>query len=354
MDSATKFSQPLCFTSQDLNEVTQKLEENKTEDIPLFMEDFLVDYLPPDKIFQAKAEGKRHSFTLPAFYDFCGILGIPTPFVDKIPNALLNENIQKLLDDNNQKIRIGVRGDTIAYTRKDNYVATNALEFLDVARQEKLLNTHLFREGSIGDNGVLLQFEPMLDRSLQPVVENPDDRYNVGTSFCLGFGSGLLQAFPYSFRHVCTNIALSKSYQSKYRLVEKIKKDDGGGHAAYVRLLENYSGEFFPAWNDEINIRLAKASDAKLTDWQYYNAYRGLNSLLGKEPTLSILQIDESEHTEIMADVKYRKRKNLFDVDHQTTLDRGLYDTFNSITAAAKGYSGTDRIQLQTIGGELI
>ena len=335
-----------------MDEIVQKLEENKTEDVPLFMEDFQVKYDGTEKAFLGIAEGKERKFTLPAFYGFCNAIGIPAAFVDKIPNPLLDQNIQSLLDDNNQKIRIGTRGDVIAYTRHDSYVPIKSLEFIDSVRP--ILPKHLFREGSLHDDGMILELEPLVDISLTPSTTDPMDKFNVGTAFHVGFGSGLVRAMPYSLRHVCLNVAISQPQMARNRLIEKVKKDKSAV-PYFERLIENYGGEHYKMWLDEINVKLAKAIESRMTDWTYYNTFRSLNPIVGKEVALSMMHVVEERHQEIMDDVKYRKRKNQFDETHQTELEEEqVYDIFNSITDAAKGYNGIERVQLQTVGGQLL
>lgn len=352
MHSDTVFSPALNYTSPDLTAVRDFLKVHETEERPCFTEAIKHHYDEAARRFGIMADGQALAFTREAYLEFCSVLGIPGKFADRIPNDLLTRNVEEMLDDNNQKVRLLIRdGNIVSGVKSDNYVTTNPRSFIEAA--EPLLESHLFREASVTDGGTSLLFEPLKEQTIAPDVVKPDDRYNIGIAFDLGYKVGIVEARPYSLRHVCTNVAISASDAMKHRLVEKLRRN--GSARYYSRLLENYTSEAYKEWMQEVSNRIAKALNEPMTDFGYMATFGSLNKLVGKEVALAIIGVSEDTHDGIILDVNYKKKKGGFSQEDSTAIsDLQLYDVFNSVTAAGKGYSGRERVRLQEIGGALL
>ena len=193
----------------------------------------------------------------------------------------------------------------------------------------------------------------MTNQTIAPSVTNPNDRYNIGISFQMGYEAGLLEAHPYSLRHVCTNVAVTRSEAPRYRLVEKVRRASLGRY--YSRLLESYESDRYVVYMQELSNRITRALNEPLTDWNYVRAFGPTAKLLGKEVALALIGVDEAKHNEVMQEIKFKKAREEWKQADSTAIDGlALYDVFNNLTAAAKGYSGAERSRLQEIGGELL
>jgi len=352
MTSDTKFAQEINWSTQDIKEARDFLATHEVQEVPVFMEALVHSYDAGEKSFRLSAEGQQFRLTRTAYMEFCGTIGIPGKFADRIPNDLLIRCVDEMLDDTNDKVRLLVRDrDVICGVKRDSFIHTNPRDFLSAA--DGLLNSHQFREANVSDEGTSLLFEPMANQMIAPNVVNPDDRYNIGITFQLGYDAGLLEAHPYSLRHVCTNVAVTRSEAPKYRLVEKVRRASLGRY--YSRLLENYESDRYVVYTQELSNRIARAINEPLTDWNYVRAFGPTAKLLGKEVALALIGVDEDKHNELMQEIKFKKAREEWRREDSTALDGlALYDVFNSLTAAAKGYSGAERSRLQEIGGELL
>ena len=223
MNSTTVFAPELNLSTSDPKEALDFVSQHEAQEIPLFTEAIIHRYDETAKEFIIEAESHPYRFTQPAYLEFCHQLGIPERFANKIPNDLLIRCVDEMLAASNEKIRLIVRDqNVIARCQRDTYVATNPREFFQAG--EVLFQNHLFREASLSDRGTSILFEPLSGQMIQPNVENPSDQFNVGIAFGLGFQTGLIEAHPYSLRHVCLNVAITRSEVPKYNLVEKLKR----------------------------------------------------------------------------------------------------------------------------------
>lgn len=352
MTSDTKFAQELNKSLTDIQEARDFLTTHETQEVPVFMEALVHSYDAGEKSFHLSAEGQRFRLTRTAYMEFCQQIGIPGKFADRIPNDLLIRCVDEMLDSTNDKVRLLVRDkDVICGVKRDSYIGTNPRDFLGAA--DRLLAGHMFREANISDEGSSLLFEPMSGQMIQPSVENLNDRYNIGIAFQIGQSGGLLEAHPYSLRHVCTNVAVTRSESTKHQLVEKVRRANVNRY--YERLLESYETDRYTVYMQELSNRISRAINEPLTDWNYAQAYGQTAKLLGKEVTLALLGVAEDRHNEIQQEIKTKKLRDKWRREDSTALDElSLYEVFNSVTAAARGYSGLERSRLQEIGGELL
>lgn len=360
MNSDTNFKAPLSFSTTNVDEAANFLVDNKVEELPTFTESITHAYEPETKRFHITVDNEQLDFTRDAYLEFCGLIGIPGAFADRIPNDLLIQCVDEMLSTSNHKVRFLVRNKNIIVgSRRDNFVSVKPTEFLECASD--LISNHAFREANIGDQGTALLFEPLKDSEISPTTGNVQDRFSIGVEFMFGmdfFGrakSGLVSAYPYSLRHVCINIAGTTPTNPKWQLVETVTRKKNGAYDFYNRLLENYTGERYQAYLNDITERIEKVAGKNLTDFEYDKTYSRLSRLLGKEVSLAIIGIDEEEHEGIMTDIQYKKKKNTFSKEAATELENlDMFELFNSVTAAAKGYNGIDRSRLQAIGGTLL
>lgn len=351
MHSDTHFAPELSFTTPNQKEAVEFLVTHEAEERPIFTESIEHHYNAESKEFQIKAENQELRFTRPAYYEFCAQLGIPNRFAERIPNELLLQCVDEMLSDNNLKVRLIVRDKNIVSgCKRDSYIPVNPREFMEAGQM--LFDNHLFREASISDHGTSFLFEPLTEQIITPSTQNVDDKFNVGIAFGLGYQTGLVEAHPYSLRHCCINVAITPSETPKYNLVEKVKRKSGARY--YDRLLENYTSDRYKTYMAELNNRIAKVINRRMTDHEYVRAFTPLNRMLGKEVSFALIGIDEDRHKEIMAEVAFKKAKDNWDKNVKELEDLDVFEVFNSITAAAKGYNGLDRVRMQSIGGSLL
>ncbi len=344
MNPDTKFALDLSHSSVDVKEVKDFLEKHRAEPIRVFSEDITHRYDEAEKTPMIQMEGSEFRFTSSAYYQFCQLVGLPTAFAMRIPAGLAQQNMEVLLDgEDSRKIQFMVRDtNVICGAFNTNHIHTEPLTFFDSAAQ--LLKKQLFREASISDWGTSFLFEPGTDSTIEPVT---GDSFNIGMGFQVGFSSGRIQADPYSLRHCCLNIAITASEFPRYRLLEKLKAKPS--NLPYSRIIENYEGGIYQHLMKELSERLAAAMSLRMTDETYVNTFNGLQKVVGKEISLHWLDIEKEQHDEIVSNFKLKE-----DGEAPIDLEKDQYESFNRITAAAKGYTGMDRIKLQEIGGRLI
>jgi hypothetical protein len=341
MDLDTKFASSLHQTIFSLDETKSFLSDHQTEEIVGFVEDLVVE--ETNKEFSVKIDGGPLKFTRDSFFEFCTLLGISRAFAYKIPNDLLLECIVKMLDTSIAKIRFIVRDkDVICQCKKEAFSRLDSVAFIQEA--DGLLRKNTFREASISDHRVSFLLEP----KESPTIRIADDPFEVGISFSLGLGEGLITGNPYSLRHCCTNIASSLSKVPRQNLVQKQSQKTQG--SIYSRMLENYQGDLYSLYQEELKNRLEECMKAPLLETEYCQAFNGLKPILGQEVALSLLNVDKFQHFEILALAKANTLKN------SPAQVEGLnkWDTLSQISAAAKGYLGEERILLQEIGGMLL
>jgi hypothetical protein len=347
MHADTKFAPEITATLTSYQELGDFLQTHKAEEEPCFLEETVP--LLSEKEFRLDHSGKNYRFTRPAFFQYCAAMGIPPKFADKIPNDLLHSCMERLVEDDNQKLRLVIRDeDVISMVHKENFILTEPLEFQEAAKP--LLDTHQFREANVSDFGTTMLLEPYRDQHFDLPG---DDTFNVGMAFSIGYGSGTLRARPYSLRHCCINVAITATERPTSRIVETIGKRKKA--SAYDRFLNQYNMEEYQSFLKELHTRIESIRDKPLMDGEYRDTFKMMNRLLGKEMSLAIIGVSKDQHAEILEDLKYREDRPIAGQSPFRPVEElPKFDVFNRITALAKNYTGQDRHELQLVGGALV
>lgn len=342
MDLDTVFKPSLNETIFTLDQTYAFLDKHKTEELASFAEALEVRF--NENQFYLVIDNEVFLFTRDSFLDFCTLLGISKTFANKIPNELLLQCIEKMLSTSLVKIRFEVRDkNVIAQCKKEAFSRIDPETFFQEA--DPVFNRSNFREANIGDNLVTMLVEPRGKSTIQ--VAN--DPFEIGVSFSLGLGKGLLEAQPYSLRHCCTNIASSYSRTPRNNLIQRLSPKTPG---SYNRLVDSFEDKLYDNYKEELSGRIELCMQAPLTEYDYCLVFNNLKPLLGGEVALALLNVDKFRHAEIMSEVK---AKHLRDEKADNPLeDLSKWETWNQVTAAAKGYVGEDRIALQSVGGLLV
>lgn len=350
MTPDTLFQSALRYTTKNLSEGKDFIEARKQHIYSTFASELAIEKV--ERQFVCSAEGRSLRFTENSFLRFCAAIGIPRGFAIKIPDDLLLKAIDTLLGSSNFKLHFIIRdGNVIGDLLQKAHA--EPLAFLEIA--DELTKEQQLREMSIGDNGTLLLFEPYSDQTIYPAADDP---YNVGAAFHLGCRPGLLEAVPYSMRHACGNIAITRTTNPKNTIAERLMGSSKNKLDYYRRLLERYTPAHYREYKEEIYARLARCSSAEqmLVESQYEEIFKALDKLVGKEIAWAWIDVNEDEHKEILSSIKLKKVQQDSAGLLETPAKEGLtrYDVFNRITAGAAGYDGLERVALQTIGGALI
>lgn len=346
MDPETKFAPALDFTSSDLPTTIEFLERHSVEEIACFTEN--VVHSSVDKQFMLDIEGQKFTLTEKAYLDFCQNIGIPKAFASKIDSKLLETNVDEMLSFGAKKLRVFVRNkNVICAVKQFSFIRSNPITFLEAGKE--IFNNSIFREASISDSGATFLMEPKIGDPLIP--GSIDDKYSMGMAFQIGYSGGRLAAVPYSLRHACLNIALTKPDIIRSRLVERIKAGKPMGY--YNRLVDRYTAPLYQEFLFELTKRLSGVITGPMTDILYDRVFSALSKVVGKEISMNWFGVDEDSHVETISLIKLKKSRNEFS-EPSDIKEINKYDLFNHITAAALGYTGDDRVALQEIGGLLL
>lgn len=354
MDSQTKFASCLSYTSSNPEDVVNFVADHKAELVPCFSEDLIHEWDSGSNQFRLKMGQESFELTYPAYLAFVQRLGIPPRFAEKIPNPLLVECVDKMLDDSNLKLQLKIRDKNVicgVHRDKQPIITFDQLFEGTVA----LTQSHLLREISVGDDEAAIFLEPLQFPCLTPNPNDPQDQYNAGISLKTGGGAGLIELLPYSHRQYCGNVALTSRDQSKTGLVEKLRP--GKVDRAYDRLLDNYNHEDNKRYREMaefLNRALVGIMGKKLQEWEYDSAFTQTRKLLGKEVAFALFGTDPEEHKQLMEEIRFHKSRDEFGPEHNRETRFDAFEVFDHLTAAAKGYTGVDRITLQAIGGSLL
>lgn len=288
-------------------------------------------------------------FTHQSLLEFGTVLGIPSAFLSKIPNELAIQNFDALLSENNVKLNIVTRDNNVCSNfYKESILPVEGMPFLEAG--EDMLKTHSFHEASFSDGKTSFLFMPRENFEINPY--QTDDIYSVGLGFHLGYSPNIALSTSWTQRHACGNIAQRPCRYDASVVVEKLKKEARSGN--YQRLIERSDKSYYEYCKNLEITRLQEISGI-LLDVQYDEVFKSLSGLLGREVAWSLIDVTEEDHKCINANISAKKKRKLFNAQTaEEVLEIPRYEVFNRITAAAKGYSGDARVELQNIGGALL
>lgn len=298
--------------------------------------------------------GEERQITKWGFEKFCGMLGIPRPFARKIPEDLLNDNINRLLKEkpgeekalffSTNKGLLGVGND-----KADPFSNVDFLTQMATIHSSKM-DVH---DIIVNDRGVTINFFTGLPQ-LEP---KPGDIVQVGFNAHNSDTGGLPTASHlFLYRLICSNGAIMREMwgSAKRTYNRKITKETA---------LLNFAKE-----TEDISTNAALLSDCfvkmcevQVPDEYFKRCWTSVKRVVGSDATVDeALAITGDDRKEMFARIAKRKGENRKRViiggapDIPEVLDRTYFDLYNQVTAMEKTYRLEDKYNLRRAGGDIL
>lgn len=274
-----------------------------------------------------------------AFESLCQLLKIPVPFARSIPPELLLQNLNKLKEENNQRVTLLLSRDTVINVVPNPYHPAGNADMLLRLKKEVVPEMALeLGDIRISDRGMEVSF---LKEGVA-VEPAPGDitRFGLRVSNSETGWRGAKAGF-YLFRLVCTNGAIvsnnwgTAEWDYDYRISRE-------------RSLQNFIGQII-----KLNVDFAKFEDSynrlldrELMAVEFVNVRRRMSRIVGNDNADRITRVSKEERNRLNAEYREGNRMLATGVI--------LYDLYNNITDAAKTYPFVQRRALEMLGGSVI
>lgn len=340
---------------QTIDEAVALVEQANFEQEATHAEGCELHYIPEAQEFEGEFDGRKARFTKSGFLRFCGTVGVPKGFAEKVPNELLLTNVNTLLEGfQAKKLKMIYRNGVVVNAIKPGRCwlpPKTTVEFLrDGLRDRKLVTDRII----ITDDGIVANAY----ESPTSQFDLGDDPFDLGIRLDYGYEKqGLLKSGFFSRRHRCLNVAYAISGKT---MRENIRFERIRGTEASSMTFARFHEKFVPAADLIVKMRTAHKAiqGMNLMDEEYCDLYRQLSKVVGHEPALGVFQVEEARHEFIVQGVKTRKAAMEFDQSAvfapMAVEGLELYELFNKLTALGQAYKGTDRLFLEELGGSLL
>lgn len=298
--------------------------------------------------------GEERQITKWGFEKFCGMLGIPRPFARKIPEDLLNDNINRLLKEKPEEEKVlffnakkGLLG--VGNEKADPFNNVDFLTQMATIHSSKMEVHDII----VNDRGVTVNFFTGLPQ-LEP---KPGDITRVGFNTHNSDTGGLPTAsHMFLYRLICSNGATMREMwgSAKRTYNRKITKETA---------LLNFARE-----TEEISTNATllsdcfkKMLDTQVTDEYFKRCWTSVKRVVGSDTTVDeALEVTSDDRKEMFARIAKRKTENRKRVitggapDIPEILGRSYFDLYNQVTAMEKTYRLEDKYNLRRAGGDIL